>query len=108
MTAGEIIQTVLKWCITTNDFNTNDNINSGMPIYHQLLSIFFPKNPNDYVPVEVPGFERWLNNTSTYQKDEALAEMVSDVALSPWILYQLYVMFGMWHALLANRKADDA
>ena len=40
---SEIIQTVLKWCITTNDFNTNDNINSDMPVYHQLLSNFFQK-----------------------------------------------------------------
>ena len=43
MTAREIIQTVLKWCITTNNFNTNDNINSDMPVYHQLLSNFFRK-----------------------------------------------------------------
>ena len=54
------------------------------------------------------GFERWLNNTSTQQKDEALAEIVSDVAPAPWIVNQLYVMFGMWHALLANTKAHDA
>ena len=49
---SEIIQTALKWCITTNDFNTNDNINNSMLVYHQLQSISLPKNSNDYVPIE--------------------------------------------------------
>ena len=38
----EIIQTALKCCITTKDFNTNDHINKSMLVHHQLLSISFP------------------------------------------------------------------
>ena len=42
----------LKWCITTKDFNTNDNINNSMLVHPQLQSISFPKSPNDYVPID--------------------------------------------------------
>ena len=48
---SEIIQTALKCCITTKDFNTNDNINNSMLVHHQLKSISFPKSLNDYVPI---------------------------------------------------------
>ena len=59
MSHSEIIQTALKWCITNKDFNTNDNINNSILVQHQLLSISFPKSPNDYVPIDSILFPLW-------------------------------------------------
>ena len=46
---SEIIEPVLKLWNTTDDFNTNNNINDSGLVYYQLYSYFFSKNPNDYV-----------------------------------------------------------
>ena len=61
---SEIIQTALKWCITTKDLNTNDNINNNMLIncsqflFQKVLMITYQSIPSYWASSQAQAYFR--------------------------------------------------